>query len=459
MKQKQENNKVIPALWGIFLLSLLLLSNNAWSIAYTYNDTYVPANFYTLATGDGVTKTATIVDGDNRLWDIGPGAALKVAVLVPAGVSYFRIDPQVSSWVGLKVGRSYTSFASTEESGLTTTSAWSAEIVGNLGLESGTVAAPGKTAYIFFHNTTSGHLYLNSLSFRMVVASSAAYNDWVSIKDPQPQGQQDGSASGGSSGGGSSGGGSSGGDPIGGGTNSGGGSSGGGSTGGGGTCGGLNPPCPTSGGGTANPAPAPAPAANSLSTDAQNVKTGLTGLGVLGGTYSENDDYVFWSGNSSFDFGDGNGRVDTRMKFRINKKEIEAFFAAGKNFDIRSNLDGADPVNDYRLWAMQDQNDAEDEGLFFYPDVDNEEALVKYLSDLSNVIHAGLSNGVLYVVTDDNQLHRGVLNHHMIEVPAAKSAPSGKVIFDAVNDLNGDGLNDFRITYDDGFQQYLYYRR
>jgi len=90
------------------------------------------------------------------------------------------------------------------------------------------------------------------------------------------------------------------------------------------------------------------------------------------------------------------------------------------------------------------------------------------LQSVDGIIYSSVSDhGVVYVIVTDERLHRGILNSRIGTISSGESAPEeGTVRFeDAANengewiDLNGDGVNDFRIVYPDGKVQYLYHTK
>jgi ribosomal protein L35 len=112
-----------------------------------------------------------------------------------------------------------------------------------------------------------------------------------------------------------------------------------------------------------------------------------------------------------------------------------------------------------RFWAVTGSTSrSATDVVYFYPVVEDANALVNTLNSLENVIYASLSpHGALYVITTDNRVHRGILNMNMIKLNGGQGIAAGKVKFEPTVDLNEDGYNDYVIIYDSGYMQYLYY--
>ncbi len=178
--------------------------------------------------------------------------------------------------------------------------------------------------------------------------------------------------------------------------------------------------------------------------------------------------------NLEFDFNDGQGLVEIKVKVRVQLNDLVTYINDGNDFNKFDEFDGFDAVKNYKFWAITSSQSSDK--LFFYPalprtnkGISNEEALSNLaLSEDENgeksfIFLTASDHGILYLIDKEKNLHRAILHHYLISPNETRLSKEerpelGTVAIFGVGDLNGDGLNDYKITYSDGYQQIAYYQ-
>ncbi len=419
--------------------------------SYNTNVTPIPNNFYTKVDNVGDTRRGVFTTSVK----VGGHATGRITFIIPPGVDRFMVsNTNVRSWNCYGTGKcyyghSFNNYSNAEDYNLASSTGYTISFI-NTEADKGSLTTTPTTeerrGYFIIKNDSNSNWELLNLTLRMYISNVELYNAWIETN--APSGGSSSSSSSTSSSGGSTSSTSS--------SSSSTSSSSSSTSSSGGTaynCGGLTGvPCDTSA--SSSSSSSGGSVAPEIGTVAEQFEAGINELGYEG-VFSQDDKYVYCKIYGQFDF-DGTGFIDTTRSFRVNIYELQAYIDAGNTFSFISGESGLDPIDGYMPLVISSSDEAI-EKLYIYPNIEDESVFIQRLMDFSNVIYAGYSDhGVVYVITEDKKLHRGILNHHMVR--SNSLAPQGTVQFERIDDLNGDDFDDYSILYDNGYMQYLYYK-